>query len=151
MRPHLRGSWLGGSTQIPTGVRLHDRSAENYKDRIAAERSYSFKGGIHVRKFVGGVGAPVGGRLEVDKHRLRFHGLGLDVRIPREKVKAVRFGPGINATRISAILLEPSQEQFVWLSTRHPEVIRNALQELSWPIVDDPSFDLGVAEEFNEG
>jgi len=108
----------------------------------------TFHGGIHVREFVGGVGAPIGGHLEVNRDHLRFYGLGLDVKLRREDVQAVRFGPGINATRVSAILHKPSQEQMIWLSTKHPEPIRLALTEMGWPIVEDHHFDLGVAEEF---
>jgi hypothetical protein len=110
----------------------------------------TFRGGIHVRRSIGGVGAPIGGHLEVERDRLRFSGLGFEVAVRREDVQAVRFGPGINATRISAVLHTPSQEQMFWLSTRHPEPIRSALTEMGWPIVDDHHFDLGVAEEFPE-
>jgi hypothetical protein len=107
-----------------------------------------FHGGIHVREFIGGVGAPIGGHLEVNRDHLRFFGLGFDVMLRREDVQAERFGPGIDATRVSAILHKPSQEQMLWLSTAHPEPIRVALTEMGWPIVEDHHFDLGVAEEF---
>ncbi len=118
---------------------------ETTDDGVAA-----FRGGIHVRRFVEGVGAPIGGHLEVGRHRLRFWGLGFDVKVYRPDVMAVRIGPGINATRISAVLVEPSQEQFFWFSTRHPDPIRAALLEKSWPIVDDDKFDMGVADEISE-
>jgi hypothetical protein len=109
-----------------------------------------FAGGIHVRRFVGGVGAPIGGHLEVGRDHLRFWGLGFDVRVRRQDAEGVRFGPGINATRISAVLVKPSQEQFFWLSTKHPDPIRAALLERGWPVTDDDNFDLGVADEFRE-
>jgi len=107
-----------------------------------------FRGGLHVRRFIGGVGAPIGGHLEVTRDHLRFSGLGFDVKVRRDDVQAVRFGPGFNATRVSAILHTPSQEQMFWLSTKHPGPIRMALAERGWPIVEDDSLDLGVAEEF---
>ena len=109
-----------------------------------------FHGGIHVRRFIGGVGAPIGGHLEVDRDHLHFSGLGFDVKLSRTDVQAVRFGPGINATRISAILHKPSEEQFFWRSTKHPDPIRSALTELGWPIVNENNFDLGVADELQE-
>jgi hypothetical protein len=108
----------------------------------------SFKGGIHVRQQIGGVGAPIGGHLEVTNDAIRFSGLGLNVTIPRRDVQAVRFGPGIGATRISAVLLKPAKEQMIWFSTRHPEPVRAALSRFGWEVVDDPNFDLGVAEEY---
>jgi hypothetical protein len=110
----------------------------------------SFDGGIHVRRSTGGVGAPVGGHLEVDRNLIRFRGLGFDVPILRQDVESVRFGPGLGATRISAILVKPAKEQMIWFSTRHPDKVRVALGELGWPIVDDSNFDLGVADEVEE-
>src|ERR1700675_2053312 len=107
----------------------------------------SFQGGVHVRRFIGGAGAPFGGHMEVDRDHLRFRGWGLAVTVHRQDVQAVRFGPGINATRVSAVLFKPSKEQMVWLSTTHPEPIRSALTDRGWPIFDDDNFDLGVAEE----
>jgi hypothetical protein len=127
-----------------------DVDSSSVNDELPKEDAVTFRGGIHVRRFVGGVGAPIGGHLEVARDHLRFSGLGFDVEVLRQDVTAVRFGPGVNATRISAILARPSQEQFFWLSTKHPDPIRSALSDRGWPIVDDDHFDMGVADEFKE-
>jgi hypothetical protein len=110
----------------------------------------SFRGGIHVRRFFGGAGAPAGGHLEFDRDLIRLWGLGFEVTVRREDVRAVRFGPGMLATRFSVMPNKPGPAQMFWLSTRRPTPVRAALTELGWPIVEDRKFDLGVADEIQE-
>jgi hypothetical protein len=121
---------------------------ENEKVKSALPTT-SFRGGIHVRRPIGGVGAPIGGYLDVDSERVRLHGLGFDFNFVRHDVKFIRFSPGILATRVSFVLLSPNDSRFAWFSTRQSRKLRLALESRSWPIINEKSFGLGIADELS--